>query len=67
MLVAFTAKVSAQTQATTQSVAVVSEKANSISSDELALHQTELLELVQRLPAESAGYAERLREVLARG
>jgi hypothetical protein len=31
-----------------------------------SLHRTELLELVQRLPSESAGYAERLREVLAR-
>jgi hypothetical protein len=31
-----------------------------------SLHRTELLELVQRLPSESAGYAERLREILAR-
>ena len=31
-----------------------------------SLHRTALLELVQRLPSESAGYAERLREVLAR-
>ena len=37
ILVGFTANVSAQTQVTTQSVALVSEKTNSNSSDELKL------------------------------
>jgi hypothetical protein len=57
ILVAFTANVSAQTQVTTQSVAVDSEKANSDSSNELKLALME---------KELQVCAERLREVLAR-